>query len=331
MSKVDFNVKPNYTWNEERDLIDKLLQGKQAAQERFLSTFERDRYADNPITRFRDCLQGVQDSNPILDIFLSCLHKLTAHGDPFYWQWHSGDAWDYGSDMSQKLNVSRMEIDHQSHITGGDPWTHRFVETISINIYGHGCGEAFLGGFWNFNYRTKYFLECVKQLLVGMSHGDDLDLRLVVEYTGYQRNAPVQSWMANNGERVTLKNVNLISGDLVLYSDYLEPSALDRICSQINHSVINIMNRKIANKARKAMFVCSPKETMFHLEYDPKLQSMMEGASPTEEELMMMSIAGYEDEFWLDNVKSFDRLNIKPFNLEEAVKWYQQTRVVFKL
>ena len=72
------------------------------------------------------------------------------------------------SDMSQKLNVSRMEIGHQSHITGGDPWTHRFVETISIDIYGHGCGEAFLGGFCNFNYRTKYFLECVKQLLVGI-------------------------------------------------------------------------------------------------------------------------------------------------------------------
>lgn len=189
MSKVDINVKPNYTWDEERDFIDKLLQGKQAAQERFLSTFERDRSVDNPITRFRDYLQGVQDSNPILDIFLSCLHKLPAHGGPFYWQWHSGDVREYGSDMSQKLNVSRMEIGHQSHITGGDPWTHRFVETISIDIYGHGCGEAFLGGFCNFNYRTKYFLECVKQLLVGMSHRDAL--RLVVEYTG----SPVQSWM----------------------------------------------------------------------------------------------------------------------------------------
>ena len=331
MSKVDINVKPNETWNEERDFIDKLLQGKVAAQERYLSTFERDRYVDNPITRFRDYLQGIQDSNPILEIVLSCLNKIPSHGEPFCWQWHSGDVMDYDFDMNQKINVSRMEIGHQTHITGDDPWKHRFVETVSINIHGHGCGEAFLGGFWNFSYRTKYFLECVKQLLVGMSHRDDLDLRLVVEYTSYQKNAPIQSWMAHHGERFTIKNVRLISGDLVLYSDYLEPSAFDRICSQINHSVINIMNRKIANKARKAMFVCSPKETMFHLEYDPKLQSMMEGDSPTEEELMMMSIAGYEDEFWLDNVKSFDRLNIKPFNLEEAVKWYQQTRVVFKL
>lgn len=326
MSKVDINLK---AWNEERDFIDKLLQGKVAAQERFLSTFEMDKYVDNPITRFKDYLQGVQDSNPILEIVLACLDKLPSHGGPFYWQWLSWDVMDYGFDMNQKTNVSRMEINHQTHITGGDPWTHRFVETVSINIHGHGFGEAFLSGFWNFSYRTKYFLECVKQLLVGMSHGDDL--RLVVEYTGYLKNAPIQSWMAHHGERFTLKNVRLISGDLVLYSDYLEPSAFDRVCSQLNHSVINIMNRKIANKARKAMFVCSPKEPMFHLEYDPKLQSMMEGDSPTEEELMMMSIAGYEDEFWLDNVKSFGRLNIKPFNLEEAVKWYQQTRVVFKL
>lgn len=59
MSKVDINIKPNEAWNEERDFIDKLLQGKQAAQERFLSTFERDRHVDNPITRFRDYLQGV--------------------------------------------------------------------------------------------------------------------------------------------------------------------------------------------------------------------------------------------------------------------------------
>lgn len=335
MSKVDINVKPNEAWNEERDFIDKLLQGKQAAQERFLSTFERDRHVDNPITRFIEYLRGVGDQNPVLEIVLSCLHKLPTHGGPFYWEWFDGndeDVMDFAFDMNRKTtshSLSSMVAEHRTHRTGGNhPWSDRLTETVELCFHGHGNSEAFKCSFWDFSHRTRNFLYHLKPLLEDMSNGDDL--RLVVEYASHQRNAPI-SWKNLPAGRFELLHVRLVCGDLVLYSDYLEPSAFDRVCSQLNHSVINIMNRKIANKARKAMFVCSPKETMFHLEYDPKLQSMMEGDSPTEEELMMMSIAGYEDEFWLDNVKSFDRLNIKPFNLEEAVKWYQQTRVVFKL
>lgn len=339
MNKIDVNVRTGEFWevnHQDRSFIDMLLEERKLllAQERFNSTFERDRYVENPTIRFRDYLQGVSDQNPLLEIILSCLNKLPVRGGPFHWEWCAGndeDVMDFAYDMNGKTTshfLSRMEVEHRTHRTGGNhPWSDRLIETVELYFRGHECGEAFKCRFWDFSRRTRDFLYHLKPLLEDMSNGEDL--RLTVEYQSPQRNKG--SWLASPDHRFDLLHVRLVCGDLVLHTDYLNSSGLDQLCRQVNHSIINIMNRKVGNKARKAMFVCSPVETMFHLEYDPKLQSMMEGDSPTEEELMMISIAGYEDEFWLDNIKSFDRLHIKPFNLDEVIKWYQQTRVVFKL
>lgn len=339
MNKIDVNVKTGEFWgvnHQDRSFIDMLLEERNLflAQARFNSTFDTSRYVDNPISRFIEYLSGMRDDNPLLEITLSCLKKIPVRGGPFHWEWfagNDGNVMDYNSDMNQKTTshyLSSMEVEHRIHRTGGNhPWSDRLTETVELYFRGHEYGEAFRCRFWDFLPRTRDFLYYLKPLLEGMSNGEDL--RLIVEYQSPQRNKG--SWLASSDHRFDLLHVRLVCGDLVLHTDYLNSSGLNSLCSQLNHSVINIMNRKIANKARKAMFVCSQKETMFHLEYDPKLQSMVEGDSPTEEELMMISIAGYEDEFWLDNIKSFDRLHIKPFNLDEAIKWYQQTRVVFKL
>lgn len=340
MNKIDVNVKTGEFWgvnHQDRSFMDMLLEERKLLldQERFNSTSERHRYADSHIARFRDYLQGVQDSNPILEIVLSCLHKLPVRGGPFHWEWFAVNdegVMNFGFDMNERTNphyLACMEVAHRIHRTGGNhPWSDRLTETVEVYFRGHGCGEALRCKLWDFSRRTRDFLYYLKPLLEDMSKEDDL--RLVVEYVSHQRNAQA-SWKNLPHDRFDLLNVRLVCGDLVLHTEYLNSSGLAHLCRQMSHSVINIMNRKIANKARKAMFVCSPEETMFHIENDQKLSCMMEGDSPTEEELMMISIAGYEDEFWLDNLKSFDRLHIKPFNLDEAIKWYQQTRVVFKL
>lgn len=339
MNKIDVNVKPSEFWevnHQDRDFVDMLLTERNLllAQEKFASTFETGRYVDNPITKFIEYLRGVRDQNPVLEIVLSCLHRLPTDGGPFYWEWTGGndeDVMDFAFDMDRKTtthSISSMEVEHRTHRTGGNhPWSDRSTETVEIYFHGHRYGEAFRCGFWDFSHRTRDFLYHLKPLLEDMSNGDDL--RLVVEYVNNQRITHA-AWKSRPDVRFELLNVRLVCGDLVLHTDYLNSSGLDQLCKQVNHSILNIINRKIGNKARKAMFVCSPEETMFHIENDPKLSSMMEGDTPTEEELMMMSIAGYEDEFWLDNLKSFDRLNIKPFNLDEAIKWYQRAIPRFK-
>lgn len=339
MNKIDVNVKTGEFWevnHQDRNFIDMLLEERKLllAQERFNSTFETARYEDNPITRFIEYLRGVRDQNPVLEIVLSCLHKLPTHGGPFYWEWFDGndeDVMDFAFDMNRKTtshSLSSMVVEHRTHRTGDNhPWADRLTETVDLCFRGHGNGEAFKCSFWDFSHRTQDFLYHLKPLLEDMSNGDDL--RLVVEYVSDQR-ITHGSWKSRPDDRLELLNVRLVCGDLVLHTDYLNSSGLDQLCRQVNHSILNIINRKFGNKARKAMFVCSPEETMFHIEYDPKLSSMMVGDAPTEEELMMISIAGYEDEFWLDNLKSFDRLYIKPFNLDEAIKWYQRSIPRFK-
>lgn len=333
MNKIDVNVKTGEFWevnHQDRSFIDMLLEERKLllAQERFNSTFET---SHNPITRFVDYLRGVRDQNPVLEIVLSCLNQLPAHGGPFHWEWsphNDEDVMDFAFDMNQKTTshyLSRMEVEHRTHRTGGNhPWSDRLIETVELYFRGHECGEAFKCRFWDFSHRTREFIYHLKPLLEDMSKGDDL--RLVVEYESHQskRNAP-GSWKNLPYDRFDLLCVRLVCGDLVLYTDYSNSSGLDQLCRQINHSILNIKNRKIENKVRKAMFVCSPEETMFHIENDQKLSCMMEGDTPTEEELMMISIAGYDNEFWLDNLKSFNRLYIKPFNLDEAIKWYQRT------
>lgn len=339
MNKIDVNVKTGEFWevnHQDRSFIDMLLEERKLllAQERFNSTFETARYEDNPINRFIEYLRGVRDQNPVLEIVLSCLHKLPTHGGPFYWEWFDGndeDVMDFAFDMNRKTtshSLSSMVVEHRTHRTGDNhPRGDRLTETVELCFRGHGNGEAFKCSFWDFSPRTQDFLYHLKPLLEDMSNGDDL--RLVVEYVSDQRITP-GSWKSRTDDRLELLNVRLVCGDLVLHTDYLNSSGLDQLCRQVNHSILNIINRKFGNKARKAMFVCSPEETMFHIEYDPKLSSMMVGDAPTEEELMMISIAGYEDEFWLDNLKSFDRLYIKPFNLDEAIKWYQRSIPRFK-
>lgn len=333
MNKIDVNVKTGEFWevnHQDRNFIDMLLEERKLllAQERFNSTFET---SHNPITRFVDYLRGVRDQNPVLEIVLSCLNQLPAHGGPFHWEWsphNDEDVMDFAFDMNQKTTshyLSRMEVEHRTHRTGGNhPWSDRLIETVELYFRGHECGEAFKCRFWDFSHRTREFIYHLKPLLEDMSRGDDL--RLVVEYESHQskRNAP-GSWKNLPYDRFDLLCVRLVCGDLVLHTDYSNSSGLDQLCRQINHSILNIKNRKIENKVRKAMFVCSPEETMFHIENDQKLSCMMEGDTPTEEELMMISIAGYDNEFWLDNLKSFNRLYIKPFNLDEAIKWYQRS------
>lgn len=340
MNKIDVNLKTGEFWevnHQDRNFIDMLLEERKLllAQERFNSTFERDRYVENPTIRFRDYLQGVSDQNPLLEIILSCLNKLPVRGGPFHWEWcadNDEDVMDFAYDMNGKTIshfLSRMEVEHRTHRTGGNhPWSDRLTETVELYFRGHECGEAFKCRFWDFSHRTREFLYHLKLLLEDMSKGDDL--RLVAEYVSNQR-ITHGSWKSRMDDCLELLNVRLVCGDLVLHTDYLNPSGLDSLCRQINLSILNIINRKIENKVRKAMFVCSPEETMFHIENDQKLSCMMEGDSPTEEELMMISIAGYEDEFWLDNLKSFDRLHIKPFNLDEAIKWYQRAIPRYKL
>lgn len=332
MNKIDVNVKTGEFWevnHQDRSFIDMLLEERKLllAQERFNSTFD----TGNPIIRFVDYLRGVRDQNPVLEIVLSCLDQLPAHGGPFHWEWFADndeDVMDFAYDRNRNTTshyLSRMEVGHRIHRAGGNhPWSDRLIETVELYFRGHQCGEAFKCRFWNFSHRTREFLHHLKPLLEDMSNGDDL--RLVVEYASHQskRNAP-GSWKNLPYDRFDLLHVRLICGDLVLHTDYLNSSGFDQLCRQINHSVLNIVNRKIENKVRKAVFVCSPEETMVHIENDQKLSCMMEGDTPTEEELMMISIAGYENEFWLDNLKSFDRLHIKPFNLDEAIKWYQQS------
>ncbi|WAK43708.1 hypothetical protein [Cronobacter phage EspYZU12] len=282
----------------------------------------RDRHALTELFENVEMLRATHD--PLMEMGLLFLKCLRQEGT-FSWMWSNNVA---SKNPLEERFLARMEADVRERPEYNNPFESDNVVygNLEMVIRGHGNGKSLLNGnVWPFSGRTREFIRHISPLVSGLGCGEDL--RLVIEYRKY-RNRYTYS---DNRSTLDFQNVGIVVGDLMIYHDFKLKNELDRLCNRIDHTVLHVRHRKLKVKnAREAMFVCNKYENMFHFEYDPKLRAMMLGSTPTEEELLMMEMAGYKDEFWLDKIESFDRLRIKPFNLMESQRWFEQNIPKFR-
>ncbi|AKI28509.1 hypothetical protein 18India_8 [Salmonella phage 18-India] len=199
---------------------------------------------------------------------------------------------------------------------------------VKFTIRGHDNVNGLLqSGVWRFTPRTRQFLRYIQPLIKGLGLGYDLVIDLEYQRTPKQTYSSAQSTFE-------LRGVVLVCGQLLLDS-ILSPktpaSDLHHVCWRLDHSVLQIKHRTLKTKeARKAFLVCDKYEIMLKIELEQGLRNLMLGDTPTPEEELMMEMAGYKNEFWLDNIDGFDKMHIKPFDLQETIKCYEQQRQVFK-
>uniref|UniRef100_A0AAU8GEL8 Thymidylate kinase n=1 Tax=Salmonella phage vB_SEnST11_KE22 TaxID=3161173 RepID=A0AAU8GEL8_9CAUD len=262
------------------------------------------------------------ESDPLIEIIQSLIQCGGRQVyKPFYWMWDNP--------LSEEGNVAMLEIEiHESPKDYSNPFSRGVAHgNVRFIIRGHGDGAGLLQGeVWRFTPRTRQFLRYIQPLIKALGLGDDLVIDLE-----YQR----QPKLTYSSTTFELRRVVMVCGQLLLdsaLSPRTSASDLHHVCWRLDHSVLQIKHRTLVTKeARKAFLVCNKYETMLKIELEQDLQNLMLGDTPTPEEVLMMEMAGYKNEFWLDNIDGFDKMQIKPFDLQETIKWYEQQRQVFKI
>uniref|UniRef100_A0AAU8GIM2 Thymidylate kinase n=1 Tax=Salmonella phage vB_SEnST11_KE23 TaxID=3161174 RepID=A0AAU8GIM2_9CAUD len=313
-----------------RDMIkyfeeQRLLKERELLMGTFDTTEYHYGYADDVLGGILDHSHKYRlESDPLIEIIQSLIQcgNRQVH-EPFYWMW--------GKDIDGKTNIAMLEIEiHESPRDFNNPWGRGEISgNVKFIIRGHGNGDGLLQGeVWRFTPRTRQFLRYIQPLIKGLGLGYDLVIDLEYQRTPKHTYSSTQS-------NFELRRVVMVCGQLLLdsaLSPKTSASDLHHVCWRLDHSVLQIKHRTLNTKeARKAFLVCNKYETMLKIELEQGLQNLMLGDTPTPEEELMMEMAGYKNEFWLDNIDGFDKMQIKPFDLQETIKWYEQQRQIFKI
>lgn len=264
------------------------------------------------------------ESDPLIEMvqsFIQCGNRQIH--EPFYWIW--------GNSTNEKGSIAMLEVEiHESPRDYSSPWSRGEAHgNVKFIIRGHGNGDGLLQGeVWRLTPRTRQFLRYMQPLIKALGLGYDL----VIDLEYHRQPKHTYSTAQSTFE---LRRVVMVCGQLLLESA-LSPktSTLDlhHVCWRLDHSVMQIKHRTLVTKeARKAFLICNKYETMLKIDLEQGLQNLMLGDTPTPEEELMMEMAGYKNEFWLDNIDGFDKMQIKPFDLQETIRWYEQQRQVFKI
>lgn len=275
--------------------------------------------------------------NPLLEIVKAFI-KATEHKDAFSWFREYPDL----NDPYQSVRIARLEgvvlrergfSGQQSSYNYGHFSPHYEDVTISFDLYDHDNLKALLyRNVWRFSRKTRDLIKYVSPLVSAM--GDGQRVRISFEYREHHQPLKYAKYTDDTkyGTRTffELCGVLLVVGDLVLRSNFHHMDEVDHVCRRIDHTTILICNRKIKNILRKAYFVCNDDEVMFYFDYDKVLKNMIAGSRPTENEMLLIDMAGHKEEFWLDDIKSFNALEIKPFDLEESTKCYLHQLPVYR-
>lgn len=292
---------------------------------------------ENPFRKgaFHEALQKqTATCNPLLEIVESFI-EATAFRNCFSWMYGDLDYKDR-CDPLGVANVARLEgrvhkergpDKSNSSFSYGYFAAQTLGVTISFDLYNHNNLNALLcSHMWRFSHKTCEFIEYIMPLVKEM--GRDEKVRVSFEYTEHSSPLKYTDGSRTNFE---LYEVVFVVGDLVLRSNFRFMEDFEEKCKRINHSTILICNRKMKNILRPAYFVCNNDEVMFYFDYDKGLKNILTGSIPTETEMLLIDMAGHKKEFWLDDIKSFNPVEIKPFDLEEATKWHRQQLPIYRL
>lgn len=296
-------------WQKEQEYRQKIMMGNWAAAPRingddFLSSIH----------------EGMMQDNPLAEMFRHLLEKCDRVNGPFSWFWDDCRRYDH-----EKRFLARLDINISKDPYSSNPFEQGSSSrtSVSATIRGHGDGDAFAKSrAWRLSGRTRDFLSLLKPLIRQMGRAEpDLLINAVFDTNGLNSRYGVYSDRHRNN--IDILGISLSIGDLLVFCDFKNRDNFDVQCNHIGHSVFHLCDRGVNIKnAREALLICNKNETLFTFRWDEKLRNMMAGDTPSPEELMMMEMAGYKDEFWLDNIDGFDTLKIKPFNMMEQEKWY---------
>lgn len=265
------------------------------------------------------------EDNPFVELLRELVDRVDVRDGPYSWLWGAYEDHKGGFDRRQ---FARLEVEIRERKPSASPFERGVGEDVSrgsviASIRGHGYGTALIESHnWRLSSRTRNFLSLLKPLIRQMGRCEP-DLVIRAEFRRYS--ASTSSFMQPRSD-IDLLGISLTIGDLLVYCDFRDRDNFDVQCNHIGHSVFHIRDQGVrVQNAREALLICNKNETMFTFKWDERLRNMMAGDSPTEDELLMMEMAGYKDEFWLDKIEYFDTLRIKPFNMMEQARWHEQT------
>lgn len=263
------------------------------------------------------------DDNPMVEL----LHRLLQKTDQGSFSW----CWDDFVGKEGKRNLSRIEVNITEKDSHKDnPFDRRDFTSgnLSVAIRGHMHGDALAKPhFWDLSSRTHQFLSILKPLIRYMGRAEpDLYIN-----TTFRRNNNLSAFTRSPKPDIDILGISLYIGNLLIFCDFRKRNNFDAWCNHYGHTVFHIRNRALdIRNAREALLISNNEETLFSFHWDDNLRNMLFGETPSDEELMMIEMAGFRDEFWLDNIDGFDRLKIKPFNKTEQEKWRIRTLPRFK-
>ena len=305
-----------------RDLIEHWQREQQYRQKAMMGIWDTPRMdSDDFLSRLNPT---VMQDNPLAELLRYLLEKADTMNGPFSWFW--GCDWgDYRRESLDKRFLARLEVDIRDRAYASSPFEREEVSrgNVSAIIRGHGDGDALTKSpAWRFSSRTREFLGLLKPLIRQMGRCEP-DISINAEFRRYGLDS---KFMQRSKNDIDILGISLSIGDLLVFCNFRDRDNFDVRCNHIGHSVFHLRDRSVKIKnAREALLICNKNETLFTFRWDERLRNMMAGETPSQEELMMMEMAGYKDEFWLDNIDGFDTLKIKPFNMMEQQRWYELT------
>ena len=133
------------------------------------------------------------------------------------------------------------------------------------------------------------------------------------------------SYVRTNLDIIHIREINSSCGSFSLAGCY-GMLYQTKMYDYAGHAAIKITNTpSVENKKSHYYLVCNTQEVMYHRVVEKELKELILGEIPTQEERLMIEMAGYKGEFFLDSLVDFDNIGIKPFNMEEAYKWHNRS------
>lgn len=190
--------------------------------------------------------------------------------------------------------------------------------THKLPAYDVTCGQITIS-FQGFNYgmclagslsaRTQKFLSVLSQL----GHWDGNMFSIEASY------------VRTNPDILHIREINSSCGSFSLAGCY-GMLYQTKMYDYAGHAAIKITNTpSVENKKSHYYLVCNTQEVMYHRVVEKELKELILGEIPTQEERLMIEMAGYKGEFFLDSLVDFDNIGIKPFNMQEAYEWHNRS------
>lgn len=208
--------------------------------------------------------------------------------------------WKYYVEADERAYMASVNLTHEFSsydITCGQ---------ITISFQGFNYGMCLAGSL---SARTQKFLSVLSQL--GHWDGNMFSIKA--------------SYVRTNPDILHIREINSSCGPFSLVGCY-GMRYQTKMYDYVDHAGIKITNTPNAeNKKSHYYLVCNTQEVMYHRVVEKELKELILGEIPTQEERLMIEMAGYKGEFFLDSLVDFDNIGIKPFNMQEAYEWHNRS------